>query len=173
MSWFHKWKGINGWNLISEDNTYSVWHQYTINEHIIITESDEKVKLKPSPWLFTAGINKYFDECFKALLKYQALRRRLYSLVENALKRNLTPDNCWEYYDLALQYNNKDYITLSFVVREYFVDNFQDVLQSAQFLSETRRNPDRVYSILNDGISSISVETVRHSKMQINGLSPS
>ncbi|KAG0609476.1 hypothetical protein M758_8G187200 [Ceratodon purpureus] len=120
---------------------------YTINERIILV--DEETESEPLAWWFRAGIDKYFDEFIRALLKYQAFRRRLRCLLEEALRRNLTPSNCWEYYDIVLQFNDKD-ISLS-VINEYIVENFRDVLGSTEFLSEMRRNPDRVYSILNGG----------------------
>lgn len=103
-----------------------------------------------SIWLFYAGVAKHFDEFFRALLKYQAFRRRLEYLVVFSLERILTPDNCWEYYDISLQFSEK---VISMTVWEYIVENFQDILQSAEFLPEMKRNPDRVYSILNEGLA--------------------
>ncbi|KAG0565464.1 hypothetical protein KC19_8G192400 [Ceratodon purpureus] len=134
---------------------------YTINERIIVEATEyEETEPESLPWLFRAGIDKYFDEFIRALLKYQAFRRRLRCLLEAALCRNLTPSNCWEYYDIALQFND-EYISLS--VNDYIVDNFRDVLGSTEFLSEMRRNPDRVYSILNGGWTRlISVALRKH-----------
>lgn len=70
---------------------------------------------------------------------------RLDQLLEVPLKSNLTPQNCWGYYDMSLQHHD---ISISSIVRDYIVDNFHKVLRSTEFLSEMRRDPDRVYSIL-------------------------
>lgn len=115
---------------------------YTTNE---VTCGTDPCYPSAIPWLFTAGIDKHFDVLFKAILKYQVEMVRLGTLLEAALQRNLTPDNCWGYYAILVEGQNR---SIFGIVHTYIVSNFHEVLHSAEFLSEMRRYPDRVFSIL-------------------------
>lgn len=111
---------------------------YTTNEYTTI-----ETGAVPMPQLFSGAIDKHFGEFWEAIHKYQVVRRRLRPTLLSALVRNLTPDNCWYFYDCSLQVDGQNG-GFSTVCHKYILGNFETVITSESLLVEMMRNPERV-----------------------------
>lgn len=111
---------------------------YTTNEYTVIGSGTVTM-----PQLFSAAIDKHFLEFYEAIRKYQVVRRRLRHVLLSALVRNLTPANCWYYYDCSLQVDGQ-HGAFSTVCHKYILGYYNDVITSESLLVEMRRNPERV-----------------------------
>ena len=101
---------------------------------------------------FDNAVDKHFDELIEACCKYQVTR--LDRTLRDALPRNLTPDNCWDYFSKCqaiLEYclsDIPDYVvtgdTPCWICHEYILDNFDKLIESDGVKVAMRTNPEAV-----------------------------
>ncbi|KAG0581811.1 hypothetical protein M758_3G011700 [Ceratodon purpureus] len=101
---------------------------------------------------FDNAVDKHFDELIEACCKYQVTR--LERTLRDALPRNLTPDNCWDYFgkcQVIQKYclsDIPDYVitwdTPRWICYEYILDNFDKVIKSDGVKVAMRSNPEAV-----------------------------
>lgn len=109
---------------------------YTTNEH------------RPREFMpFSAAVDKHFVEFWEAAWKYQVVSR-LQHVLFFALLRNLTPENCWLYYDQCSLQAGPGYGAFLSVCHQYIVGNYNEVITAETVLEEMRRNPKRVQSLM-------------------------
>jgi len=122
---------------------------YTINEYTTVGHGIATV---PMAQLFSSAIDKHFGEFWEAVLKYQVLRHKLRDVVLSALVRNLSPDNCWLFYDTSLQVDGQNG-SLTTSCHKYMLGNYEKVITSESLLVEMGRNPERVQGFLISAMS--------------------
>lgn len=98
--------------------------------------------------MLSAAIDKHFVEFYSAVCKYN-VESRLRNVLMPSLLRNLTPENCWDYYDCPLQAVAGDNDAVSFPVCDWYIlGKYNEVVQSESVVVEMRRNPERVRSFM-------------------------
>jgi len=115
---------------------------YTTNECDRIQLDDGE----PMEELISSAIDNHFAEFFGAVHKYR-VENRLKRVLLHALDRNLTPDNCWDYFNGSSQVVSSS-PAVHYRCRRYILNNCDDVVQSKSFLKEMRCNPKQVHTIL-------------------------
>lgn len=110
-----------------------------------------------------SAVDKHFVPFHEAYHKYQVLHR-LKPVYEEALGRNLTPENCWEYYryhqslDSELEKGEFGAVNVSAgvsICSKYMLENYVSVINCDSFLLEMGRNPKQVHKFLKRATSRV------------------
>lgn len=108
------------------------------------TNADDAVEV---PQLRCA-IDKHFKELYKAVSEYN-VEKRLRLVLLPALARQLTPDNCWYYYESSLTAEHVPYkISSSETCYNYILGNYAEVILSESFLEQMKKNHMQVHRIM-------------------------
>lgn len=101
-----------------------------------------------------AAVDEHFAEFHEAYHRYQVMDR-LRDLYEGVLARNLTHDNCWDYYRYHKSQDSdlSDFgaVTASVgvsICTKYMLDKYLSIIHSNSFALEMERDPTSVHKFL-------------------------
>lgn len=136
----HEWKGKDTTVDISDMSNEA------LQLLLIFFYADDKSDMSA----FDAAVDEHFVELFEACHKY-LVKSVLVSVLNRALPRNLTPENCWYYYhrntslQCKLQLDMPAYSKCpAAACKKYILNNFDKILGSRSIISEMKRNTDIV-----------------------------
>ncbi|KAG0599322.1 hypothetical protein M758_12G143200 [Ceratodon purpureus] len=112
-------------------------------------KSDEKQE-------FFMAVDEHFDDFYEACCMYQ-VGNRSGLIIRNAMRRNLTPENCWYFHKKV----NME--SLKCICEDYILDNFEEVIDSDQIICAMKDDPEvvRDFVVLNHHNLKREMEEIR------------